>query len=73
MTRIGFPIDVVVIHGANHMAIQKCGIDRIGLETGDERGGFALATGHRAVMLQQNLGVILLASAKRAADGVEPK
>ena len=37
----------------------------------------ALATGrvrgHRAVMLKQNLRVILLTAAKRAADGVEPE
>ena len=36
MTRIGFPIDVVVIHRPDHVAIQKRGIDRIGLKTGDE-------------------------------------
>ena len=34
---------------------------------------FAVATAHRAIMLQQNLGVILLAAAQRAADGIEPE
>ena len=44
MTRICFPINVVVIHRADHVAIQKRRIDRIGLEAGDECGGaFPLA------------------------------
>src|SRR5712692_2386271 len=83
MTRVGFPIDVVVIHGADHVAVQKCGINRVGLEAGDERGGAAVAAalatgrvrrgGHRTVMLQQNLRVILLTASKSATDGVEPK
>ena len=33
----------------------------------------AVAAAHRAIMLEQNLGVILLAPAKRAADGIEPE
>src|SRR5438876_11724218 len=48
MTRIGFPIDVVVIHRADHVPIQKRGIDRISLEAGNKYGRFtiaALATG----------------------------
>ena len=73
MTRICFPIDVVVIHRANHVAIQKRRIDRIGLEAGDERSGIAVAAAHRAIMLQQDPGVILLTPTERAADGVEPK
>ncbi len=82
MTRIGFPINVVVIHRPDHVAVEKRRIDRIGFETGDERGRpsfAALATGrvrrggHRAIMLQQNLRVFLLAAAERAADRVEPK
>ena len=36
MTRIGLPIDVVVIHRADHVAVEKRRIDRIGLEAGDE-------------------------------------
>ena len=77
MTGIGLPIDIVVIHGADHVAIQKRRIDRIGLEAGNERRGFtvatALATGHRAIMLQQDFGVILLTAAKSTANGIEPK
>ena len=64
------------------MAIHECCVDRVGLEAGDECGGFsvaALATGrvrrggHRAMMLEQDLGVVLLASTQRAADGIEPE
>ena len=73
MTRIGFPINVVVIHRADHVAIEKRRIDGIGLEAGYERGRFAIAAAHGAVVLQQNLRVILLAAAKRAADGIEPE
>ena len=29
MTWIGFPINVVVIHRANHVAVEKRGIDRV--------------------------------------------
>ena len=32
-----------------------------------------IAAAHRAVMLEQNLRVILLAAAQRAPDGVEPE
>ena len=73
MTWIGFPIDVVVIHRADHVAIQKCGIDWIGLEPGDERRRATIGTGHRPVMFQQNLGVILPTAAQSAANGIEPK
>ena len=77
VTRVRFPINVVVIHRANHVAVQKCRIDRIGFETGDERRGFAPAGGgtggHRAVVFQQYFRVILLTSTQRAADRVEPE
>jgi hypothetical protein len=82
MARIGFPIDVVVIHRAHHVAIHECCVDRVGFEAGNECGGFAvtaLATGrvrhggHGAMMLEQNLCVVLLASTQRAADGIEPE
>ena len=77
MTRIRFPINIVVIHSADHVAIQKCSIDRVRFESRDEGGGAAvasaLATRHGAVMLQQNLRVILLTAAKRAANGIKPK
>src|SRR5207237_6174925 len=83
MTWIRFPINVVVIHRADHVSVQKRRIDRIGLEPGHERCGApfppALATGrarrggHRAIVLQQDLRVILLTAAEGAADGVEPK
>ena len=42
MARIGFPIDVVVIHRADHVAIHECCVDGIGFEAGNERGGFSL-------------------------------
>ena len=73
MARVGFPIDVVVIHRANHVAIHECCVDRVGLEAGDECGGFSIAAAHRAMMLEQDLGVVLLASTQRAADGIEPE
>jgi hypothetical protein len=73
MTGIGLPINVVVIHRADHVAVQKRRIHRIGLETGDERGGASVAAAHRAVVLQQNLGVILLTAPERAANGIEPE
>ena len=34
---------------------------------------FPFAAAHRAMMLEQNLGVFLLASAQRAANGIEPE
>ena len=58
MAWIGLPINVVVIHGADHVAIQKRRIHRIGFETGDKCRGAAFPAalarrgGHRAVMLQ---------------------
>src|SRR6266481_4817358 len=73
VTWICFPIDVVVIHGADHVPIEKGGIDRIGLKAGHQNSSAAIATAHRAVVFQQNPSVILLTAAKRAADGVEPK
>ena len=73
VTRVGLPIDVVVIHRANHVAIHECRVDRIGLEAGHECGGFFIAAAHRAMMLEQDLGVVLLASTQRAADGIEPE
>ena len=82
MTWIGLPINIVVIHRANHVAIHECCVDRVGFEAGNERSGLsitALATGrvrrggHRAMMLEQDLGVVLLASTQRAADGIEPE
>ena len=73
MTRIGLPIDVVVIHRADHVTVDKRRIDRISLEPGDESGRRAVAAAHRPVMFQQYLGVILLTATERAADGVEPE
>ena len=73
MAWIGFPIDVVVIHRANHVAIHECCVDRIGLEAGNKCGGFSIAAAHSAMMLEQDLGVFLLASAQRAANGIEPE
>jgi hypothetical protein len=73
VTRIGLPINVVVIHRPDHVAIQKRRIDRISFEAGNKCRGVAIAAGHRAIMLQQNPRIILLASAKGAADGIEPK
>ena len=73
MTRISFPIDVVIIHRPDHVTIQKRGIDGIGFETGNKGGCVSFPTSHRAVMLQQDFGVVLLTAAQRAADGVEPE
>jgi hypothetical protein len=38
-----------------------------------KRSGAAVAATHRAVVLEQNPGVILLTAAQGAADEVEPK
>ena len=73
MTRVGFPIDIVVIHRANHVAIHECCVDRVGLEAGDECGRFSIAAAHGAMMLEQDLSVFLLASTQRAADRIEPE
>src|SRR5438105_13097262 len=74
MTWIRFPINVVVIHRADHVSVQKRHIDRIGLEPGHERSRAAPACGtaaHGAIVLQQNFRVILLAATESATDGVE--
>jgi hypothetical protein len=55
------------------VAIQKRRIDRIGFEPRDERRGFPVTAAHCLMVLQQNLGVILLTAAQRAANGVEPE
>jgi hypothetical protein len=73
MTRVGFPIDVVVIHRPDHVSVEKRRIDRIGFESRDKRRRFGISAAHRAIMLQQNFGIILLTAAKGAADGIEPK
>ena len=73
MTGIGFPINVVVVHGPNHVAVQKRRIDRVSLERRHERRGAAGTTTHRPIVLEQNFRVILLTPAKRAANGIKPK
>src|SRR5438876_6077033 len=73
MTRIRFPIDVVVIHGANHVTIWKCCIDGVRFEAGHKRRRFAVTTANRAVMFQQNFRVLLLTATERTAYRVEPK
>ena len=73
MARIGFPIDVVVIHRANHVTIQKSCVDWIGLKAGDECRCFSISAAHRAIMFEQNLRVFLLTSTQGAADGIEPE
>ncbi len=40
MTRVCFPIDIVVVHGADHVAIQKRRIYWVCFEAGNKRGGF---------------------------------
>ena len=45
----------------------------IGLESGNKGSGAAVTAAHCAIMLEQNLRVILLAATERAADGVEPE
>ena len=73
MARVGLPVDVVVIHRANHVAIHECCVDWVGFEAGDECSGLSVAAAHGAMMLEQDLGVVLLASTQRAADGIEPE
>ena len=73
MTRIGFPIDVVVIHRADHVAVHECGVDWIGFEAGNECGGFSIAAAHGAMMLEEDPGVFLLAPTQGAANGIEPE
>ena len=73
MARIRFPIDVVVIYRPDHVAVQKCRVDWILFEAGNECGGFSIAAAHCAMMLEQDLRVLLLTTTKRAADGIEPE
>jgi hypothetical protein len=55
------------------VAIHECGVDRIGFEAGNKCGGFSTAAAHGAMMLEEDLRVVLLASAQRAADRIEPE
>jgi hypothetical protein len=73
MTRIGFPIDVVVIHRAHHVAIQKSCVDWVGLKAGDECGCFSISAAHRPIMFEQNRRVFLPTSTQGAADRIEPE
>ena len=73
MARVSLPIDVVVIHRAHHVPIQKSCVDRVGFEAGNECAGFSISAAHRAMMLEQNLCVFLLAPTQCAADGIEPE
>ena len=73
MTWIRLPINVIVIHRTNHVTIDKGGIYGISFETGDECCRITFSTPHHTVMLEQNLRIILLTAAKRAADGIKPE
>ena len=73
MTGIRFPIDVVVIHRADHVPVHECGVDWVGFEAGNKCCGFSIAAAHGAMMLEQDLSVVLLASTQRAADGIKPE
>src|SRR5208337_232785 len=68
MRRILFPVDVVVIHAADHQGIgQRSGDGVYALARADNGG----RTASRDLVedLQGNLDVVLLVSAERAADG----
>src|SRR5262249_13375346 len=73
MTWVGFPIDVVVIHGPNHVTIHERCIDGICLEAGNKCSGLATTAAHGAMMLEQDLRVFLLAATEPASDGIEPE
>jgi len=53
------------------VAIQKGGVDRVGFESGNESSGFAIASAPGAMMLQQDLSVLLLAPAQCTANRIE--
>src|SRR5437870_12519790 len=65
-----FPIDVGVIHAANHQCIGKRGRDWINLFSPADHGRW-LATRDFIDHLELDLDVVLLISAKRAADGMQ--
>src|SRR5438132_13352489 len=67
-----FPIDVVVIHAANHQCIGKRGRDWINLFSRADHRRWP-ATRDFIDHLERDLDVVLLISAKRAADGIEEK
>src|SRR4029453_16209798 len=73
MTRIRFPEDVVIIHGPDHVTIYERCIDRICLEAGNKCSGLAVTAAHGAMMLKQNLRVLLLVSTLSATNGIEPE
>src|SRR5215471_1695267 len=52
VTWISFPINVIVIHRADHVAIYERCVDRICLEAGNKCSCLAIAAADRLVMLQ---------------------
>src|SRR6185295_7973696 len=76
MARVGLPVDVVVVHRADHVIVQERGIDWIRLETSDETGAGAaalLAPDHLAMVREEDVGILLLRTAEAAAHRVEPE
>src|SRR5436190_16279038 len=67
-----FPIDIVVIHAADHQCIGKRGRDWINLFSPADHRRWP-ATRDFIDHLERDLDVVLLISAKRAADGIEEK
>ena len=68
--RVLLPIDVVVVHAADHERVREGGRHRIDALAGADYCGWSRA-GDFVEHLERNLDVVLLVAAKRAADGVK--
>ena len=77
MAWIRLPIDVVVIHRANHVIVQERRINSIRLKTSHKRCAwtvtFVTLCGHRSIVCEQDVSIFLTATTNRAADRVKPE
>ena len=66
MARVGLPVDIVVVHRADHVRIHERRVDGVGLEAGNERRARPdrRIAGHLAMVVEQDLRVLLLAAAQ---------
>ena len=70
MRWILLPINIVVIHTADHQRVGKRGRDRINLLSRADHGRWSAAC-DLVQHLERNFDIVLLISTKRAADGIE--
>ena len=72
MRRVLLPVDVVVVHAADHQRVGQRRGHGVDLLAGADHGGRA-ATGNFVEHLQRDLYIVLLVSAQRAAHGIQQK